>query len=266
MNSNSFDLDAYLARVGLASSPKANDDGLLALHGAQFFAIPFENLDIQLGRQINLDANSLQRKLVDHRRGGYCFELGGLALLALRALGFEVRPLLARVHLGDTISARTHQLDLVTVNESPWIFDVGFGAGGPRSPMPLEEGRVEERGGWVARLIRREPWGWLMQTLIEDEWVDSYSFTLGHVTAQDIALGNFYTSHSPDCHFTRQRVASAPREQGRISLMDFTLTEIGTGGKRIREISPGAPYIAALAELFGIDLDARYEEFADLPE
>lgn len=255
-----LDIDAYLARVGLRHVPAPDEAGLRALQEAQFFSIPFENFDIQLGRGIRLDPAHLVRKLVQQRRGGYCFELNGLMLLVLRRIGFSARPLLARVHLDASPSARTHQANLVEIDGRSWIIDVGFGAGGLRSPMPLEMGRIENGPGWAFRFEAREPWGIFMQTREGEAWKDSYSFDLSHVTDADLELGNHYTSTSPKSHFVTQRVASAPREHGRVSIRDFTLTRLDGDTKTTQEIPSGPAYLEALSMHFGIELDATYED------
>lgn len=259
-----LDIDAYLARVGLEHTPASDEAGLRALHEAQFFSIPFENLDIQLGRGIDLDPAHLVRKLVHGRRGGYCFELNGLMLLVLRRLGFSARPLLARVHLDARPSARTHQANLVEIDGRSWIIDVGFGAGGLRCPMPLEMHRIEEGPGWAFRFETRAPWGTLLQTREGDTWKDSYSFDLSHVTDADIELGNHYTSTSPKSHFVTQRVASAPRTHGRVSIRDFTLTRVEGDTKTEQDVPGGPAYLEALSDHFGIELDAAYEDLRSL--
>jgi N-hydroxyarylamine O-acetyltransferase len=256
----SFDSEAYLSRIGIKETPAPDEGGLRTLHNSQFSVIPFENFDIQLGRGINLDPGHLFEKLVRRRRGGYCFELNGLMLLALRALGFQARPLLARVHLETPPSGRTHQLNLVEIGDRSWIMDVGFGAGGLRSPMPLEADRVEEGPGSAFRFQQREPWGFMMLTRVDDEWKDSYSFDLSHVTDADIAVGNHYTSTSNKSHFVTSRIASLPHARGRIAIRDFTLTRIDDGGKATWEIPAGASYLEALSTHFGIELDAGYDE------
>jgi N-hydroxyarylamine O-acetyltransferase len=205
-----FPVADYLERIGLPSIPRADEAGLRALHRAQFFTIAFENLDILLGRGIHLAPEALVDKLVERRRGGYCFELNGLMSLALEAFGFATRPLLARVHLHSPPSGRTHQINLVTLGSRAWVMDVGFGGGGPRAPMPLEEGRIEEDDGLAYRLIAREPWGYMMQTREQDVWKDSYSFDLSVATPADIRVGNHFTSTSPDSLFTRTRTISLP--------------------------------------------------------
>ena len=260
-----FNLEDYLARVGLPNAPSADEDGLQALHEAQFMTIAFENFDIQLGRGINLDPAHLVAKLVNRRRGGYCFELNGLMLMVLRALGYQARPLLARVHLGPGSSGRTHQLSLVGIAGRSWLIDVGFGAGGLRCPMPLEDGYTAEGPGWSFRLQNREPLGFMMQSLEDGAWKDSYSFDLAHVTEGDIAVGNHFTSTAPASHFVTSRIASLPLAVGRVSLRNHTLTQLGSNGKTTREVAAGAPYLEELAATFGIELDAQYERLRGLP-
>jgi N-hydroxyarylamine O-acetyltransferase len=172
--------------------------------------------------------------------------------------GFKVRPLLARVHLESQPSGRTHLLNLVSFEQGPWIIDAGFGAGGLRRPLPLKTNIVKDDQGFSFGLEQRPPWGWMMRTLDKEEWKDSYSFDLEHVSPQDIVLGNFYTSHSPDTHFTQIRTASKPTSNGRISLRNFTFTEIADGKVFTEEIVDGPEYLDILATRFGIELEVDY--------
>ena len=96
----SFDLDAYLVRVAMPARPTLDPVGLQRLQQAHRMAIPFECLDVRLGRPIAIDSAAVFAKLVVAGRGGYCFEQNRLFLDALTALGFVARPLLARVWLG----------------------------------------------------------------------------------------------------------------------------------------------------------------------
>lgn len=258
-------LERYLARVGLERRPAADVDGLGALHRAQFMTIPFENFEIQLGRPVRLGQDELVAKLVDHRRGGYCFELNGLMLMVLHSLGFTARPLLGRVHLRQPVGGRTHQVNLVEIDGQRWIMDVGFGgAAGPRGPLPLEVGHVTEGPGWAFRLVDREPWGLMMQSLHDDTWRDAYSFDLGHSILADFVVANHFTSTSPTSHFVTSRIASLPLPDGRVSLADFTLTRTSGSRQATQELAPGPDYLQALDRVFGIELDAHYDELRPL--
>lgn len=97
-------LTAYFARIGWSDSANVNIETLQALHLLHNAAIPFENLDVLLPREMQLDDLSLEEKLVTARRGGYCFEQNGVFERALREIGFNVRSLLGRVVLANPSS------------------------------------------------------------------------------------------------------------------------------------------------------------------
>src|SRR5687767_10168065 len=126
-----FDLAAYLERIGYAGTPHPDRTTLAPLQLAHATHIPFENLDILLQRPVRLDIESLQAKLVEERRGGYCFEHNLLFAAALEAAGFSVTPLAGRVRYRTRRTLpRTHMLLLVSVGGADWIADVGFGLEG----------------------------------------------------------------------------------------------------------------------------------------
>ena len=256
-----FPWNAYRERMGLSGDIAPDLAGLFAMHRAQFHTIAFENLDIQLGRGIDLAPEALCAKLIAGQRGGYCFELNGLMLLALRHLGYDARPLLARVHLATPPGGRTHQLNAVTLADQTWLMDVGFGAGGPRQPLLLADGWEARGEFWGFRIERREPWGWLMASWEGGAWRDSYSFDLGYVTPQDIAVSNFFTSHSPDTHFTRLRVVSLPTGDGRISLRNQELTRLTGDRKTVTAVPAGAATMRLLADEFGLRVEAGFADF-----
>ena len=122
-------LRAYFSRLSWTGEPDVSIDTLRELHLQHNSAIPFENLDVLLPREIHLDDGALEEKLIAARRGGYCFEQNGLLERALREIGFNVRSLLGRVVLANPpqMPPRTHRLLLVEVAGERWIADVGFG-------------------------------------------------------------------------------------------------------------------------------------------
>lgn len=138
---STLDLDAYLRRIGYAGALDPGSATLEALHLAHASRIPFENLDILLGRPIRLDLGSLQAKLVRDGRGGYCFEQNLLLAAVLGRVGFDVTPLAARVRYRITRAVpRTHALLVVETGGERWLADVGFGLEGLLMPVPLRAG------------------------------------------------------------------------------------------------------------------------------
>jgi len=256
---NTFDCDAYLARIGLSDPVPITEDGLEATHRAHVYTIPFENFDILLGRGIDLSPDGLFKKIILQPRGGYCFELNGLYLHLLQALGFHARPLLARVHRRGEPGGRHHQLSLVNIQGRDWIADVGFGANGLRAPIPMEPEHIVRHDDLEFRLIARSPFGTMLQVMEDGGWRDLYSFDLEHVCAGDIDSGNHYTSTSPQSFFTWIRVASLPNPNGRISLQDFNLTVVAGGRVTTTELEPGAGYLDKVREYFGIIINTDYQ-------
>jgi N-hydroxyarylamine O-acetyltransferase len=266
MTATAFRPDAWLRRVRLQAAPRPNEDGLEALHRAQAYAIPFENFDILLGRGISLAPGMLVDKLVRHRRGGYCFELNSLLLMALEAFGFKARPLLARVHTPDGLTGRGHMLLEVTIKRRRWLADVGFGGPGLRAPIPLQVGRRARQDGQSFRLVEGKPLGITLQRRDDDHWQDLYSFDLGHVVAADIAYGNHFTSTHPSSFFTFTRVAALPLPEGRITLQNRSVRIADRTMRTEIEIDEGPGYLKALSTHFGIDLGVPYEQLKPLDE
>jgi N-hydroxyarylamine O-acetyltransferase len=264
MDPHEFDLEAYLRRINFSGSTDLSLDTLARLHRAHFHTYPFENFDILLGRGIDLDPQAVFNKLVRKKRGGYCFELNGLFLQALQALGFKARALLARVHLTGTPSGRGHQLELVSINDRDWLVDVGFGMNSPRGPIPMEWGWSATMGGRTIRLTDGGHFGTMLQTLEKGEWKDLYSFDLEYVFPADIAYGNHYTSTHPDTFFTYSRVAGLPCPEGGITLLDRTLKITTKGREEVQTLPDSPAYLDALKKHFSIELDASYDDLKPL--
>lgn len=268
-----FDLDAYLARIALKTPPSADADGLATLQRAHRLAIPFENLDVILGRGIRIDSESVFAKLVTARRGGYCFEHNRLFLDALAALGFEARPLLARVWLGATETpALLHALSLVTIAGEDWIADAGFG--GSYSPIMrlADDADADAPDGTRFRLVRDAIHGWMLSRDGHPATTDGrgagaglqpqYSFTLARVWDADLTLSNRWTSIAPESRFTQLRLVNMVLPSGLASLTDRLYRRRAGEDETIAEITDPRVYRMRLGMMFGIELTV--EEVAAL--
>ncbi len=137
-------LDRYCARIGYAGPRDATLTTLRALHRAHLLAIPYENLDIHLGLPLTLDREAMFTKLVDERRGGWCYEMNGVFGRVLETLGFSVRYLSGAVGRAERgWRAQGNHLVLLVTLDRPWIADVGFGDGF-LTPLPLEVGHFRQ--------------------------------------------------------------------------------------------------------------------------
>lgn len=268
----SFDLDAYLARLRLPETPAADAEGLAIVQRAQRLSIPFENLDVRLGRGIKVDSESVFTKLVTARRGGYCFEQNRLFFDALAAIGFTARPLLARVLLGATgTPPLTHMLLLVTIDGREWIADAGFG-GSYAPPMPLVAGaEATAPDGALFRLIEDER-GWV---LVRDGApgatdgrgggsgpVEQYVFRLTEVAQADLNMSNHWSATAPGSRFVDLVVVSIALPAGYASLIDRSYRRHASGEDNAAEIDDPRVYRLRLSMMFGIDLST--DEVAQL--
>src|SRR5580765_7650435 len=117
-----MDTAAYLARIGFTGSARPDAETLRGLHLAHLYTVPFENLDISLGRQICCDEERFLHKVVDLRRGGFCYELNGAFAALLRELGFRVTLLSARVaHEDGSASPEFDHMALLVDLEETWL-------------------------------------------------------------------------------------------------------------------------------------------------
>ena len=248
-----LDLAAYLARVGLAAAPAPTPAGLAELHLAHATHIPFENLDVLLGRPIRLDLASLQRKLVSGSRGGYCFEQNILFAAVLEAVGFRVMRLAARVRYRATkLLPRTHMLLAVDTDEGRWIADIGFGGSGPLVPLRWVAGEEQRQFHWAYRLVE-EGDAWVLQNRQKDAWQDFYAFKAERQELVDYEVANHYVSTHPDSAFTRTLAAQLPTPDARYILRNRELTTERATGVDTRVVGDDE-LLAVLAELFGLHL------------
>ena len=262
MNSDNFPISRYLERITLSSLPRPDVEGLKQIHAAQVFSIPFENLDIHLGRIISLQPEDLVVKILNRSRGGYCFELNGLLRMALSAAGFIVRPRLARVLYGRTEPGPyTHEILIVTLSGREWLADAGFGGPGLRFPLPLIPDRIYEQCGDHYRLKQDPSIGWVLQKKSKNTFTNLYAFMDQWTLDVDIEMANHFTSTWPGSIFRARKMCSFPKPWGRITLSDMELT-IHRDGQSVHKIlSPGPAYMEALVENFGLALDSDYTNF-----
>ena len=250
-----MDVTAYLKRIGYYGSLTPTAETLRELHRAHLLAVPFENLDIQLGQPIVLDETQFFDKIVMRRRGGFCYELNGLFAWLLRALGFEVTLLSARVAAGEGgFGPEFDHLVLLVQLQERWLADVGFGDSF-RDPLRLDEPGEQRQAAGVYRVIHEgEAWT-MLERDGEGKIVDGYRFTLQPRRLADFADMCRYQQTSPDSHFTQKRICSLATPEGRVSLSDMRLIITAKGERREQALSDPTEFSAKLLEYFGIKLN-----------
>jgi N-hydroxyarylamine O-acetyltransferase len=215
-----FDLEAYLARIGLSGRPSVAE-----VHRAHITSIPFENLDPRRGVPASLELEDLERKLVRERRGGYCFEQNLLLKAALEALGAEVETVLARVRVGaepGAVRPRSHLLLRVRADGLDLHADVGFGNGSLLEPLPWGPGEEHLQSGWRFRIVQEGP-ELVLQTVQARQWVDVYAFAPQASPLIDLETSNWFTSTHPHSPFVTGLIVSTQAGDGtRTTLSDWS--------------------------------------------
>ena len=223
------------------------------LQVAHLLAVPFENLSIHARQPIVLADEALFTKIVEHKRGGFCYEANGLFAALLRELGFDVAMLSAGVASaeGDFGPDFDHMALLVTL-EQRWLVDVGFGDSF-REPLRLDERSEQVQGSRAYRIFPDDPYLILMQRDVGDEWKAQYRFTLQTYGYADYAEMCRYHQTSPQSHFTQGRICSRATEEGRVTLSGMRfITTSASGERQERTLTSQEEYAALLHEQFGI--------------
>ncbi|MFO1468719.1 MAG: arylamine N-acetyltransferase [Steroidobacteraceae bacterium] len=224
---HALDLDAYFTRIGYVGPRAPTLATLNAIAASHSSAIPFENLDVLLGQTPKLDLASLERQLIQNRRGGYCFQQNGLLLEALSALGFKATPLCARVRLKqprEFIPPRTHLFVKVDLAGEPWMVDCGIGGFSLTAAIRMAV-EVEQPTPHETRRIVREGTRLFHQVRLKGRWEDIYEFSDEEMPLIDRELGNWWTSTHPESIFRQHLiVARAGLDGTRRSIQDREFT------------------------------------------
>lgn len=246
----SIDLDAYFRRIGYDGPKEATLPVLRELHRLHPRAIPFENLNVLLGRGVKVDLGSVQDKLVHARRGGYCFEHNLLFSAVLTALGFSVTDLAARVQWNrpeGALTPRTHRLVKVRTFEGDYQADVGFGGLTQTAPLRLEAGA--EDGGYRIVAVGGEL---QLQFRLPAGWAPVYQFDETPQQAIDYELANWFVSTHPSSPFVSSLMAAWVGEDRRYAVFNRELSEYPhAGGAQRRALTPGE-LEALLHDTFGL--------------
>jgi N-hydroxyarylamine O-acetyltransferase len=211
----------YLKRIGINKIPEPTLEALNAIQKAHLYTVPYENLDILIGKPLSLKTEDLYEKIVTNGRGGYCFELNELFAWLLRQIGYGITDYFARFLRDekDIPMRRHHVLRARVPGEAfDYLCDVGVGTGSPTYPIRMEEGAVQKQGRAEYRFTRDAFLGWVLEEVKRGEWVPVFSFTEEPQLPIDFAAASFYCERSPDSIFNKEPMVAMRTETGRVTL------------------------------------------------
>lgn len=253
-----FDRQAWLNRIGYRGSLEPTLDSLNGLIFAHSCAIAYETLDIMLGRTPRLDLASLQSKMIEGGRGGYCLEQNMLFREGLRSFGYRATSLQGRVVRGLDIDAprpAIHMLLQIELPEGPHLADVGFGNLAPTCALLLEEGKQQATPHEPMRFI--DVGGELtLQARLGDGWGHIYRVIPYPRYDGEYEITNWYTATHPDTPYRSNIIAAIPGpDRSRVTLFNRRVTVRHANGDASRRVlSSPAEFRSLLRDIFGLKL------------
>ncbi len=252
-------LAAYLARIGFEGTPRVDLDTLSRIQHGHMRSIPYENLDVQLGRTVGFDLDAQVHKLVLRRRGGWCYEMNGVLGWALEQIGFAVTRLagaVARQQFGDSHFGNhlVLRVDLAAqadpTHDGGWLVDVGFG------DCPLWPVR------WRAHAFTHGFLGMRFEALADGSW-RLHSHARGAAPSFDVSLDPAQTARlapmctmlqtDPGSPFVQNLVCMRHHEDRLLQLRGKVLTTLLAHDTVRRELQDAQDLMTTLREDFGID-------------
>lgn len=220
-----MDIQRYLQHIHFTGTAKADLPTLQQLHRCHMLAVPFENLSIIYHQGIELTEAALFSKIVEHHRGGFCYELNRIFALLLKQLGFQVTFISGQVRVKNGVfGPQFDHMALVVTLDQPYLVDVGFGDSF-LTPLKITTTEQQHQASGIFHLEQDGDDYYLARRhgAHHTHAKTLYRFTLQPREPEDFADMCHYHSTSPQSHFTQKLVCSRPTENGRITLSESKL-------------------------------------------
>ena len=256
---------AYMDRIGYVGPVDRSLESLLALHRAHVLSVPFENLDIHLGRFIPVDVGHAFEKIVGDHRGGYCYELNPLFHALLTRLGYDTKMISARILLGDRGDG--HPFDHVTTIvhlDDDWLVDVGFGRQPPPMPVVLDnENEASDENGTFKIRFRDDEFV-VMGSTDDGNYEEMYGFGLTPRILPEFEERSEWIQTSSESIFTKAPICTLLTENGRLTISGLNFIKSESGKVEVSEVTT-EERDELLRSVFGIELgNAKLPDKAEL--
>ena len=249
-------LVAYFERIRYDGDDRPTLETLGALQRQHVLNVPFENLDVQLGRPLTTDPEAALDKIVFRGRGGWCYEQNGLFGWVLSKLGFSVTRVAAAVMRLDRgpVSSANHLSLIVGVPEQPgrsYLADVGFG-GSLIDPLQLTE-TDDVQAPFRVGLRRLDDGHWQFW---ENDGGGEFSYDFLARPGDEQALSDrcVFLQNDPASGFVLNLVAQRRTPDEHKTLRGRVYTVRGTSGKKETIVPSPEALVQILGQDFGLDV------------
>ena len=262
-----MNLDNYLNRINYHQIPQINIDTLKELHRKHFFAVPFENLDISLKKPLNVDVNSLYKKVVIEKRGGFCYELNFLFYHLLKQIGFDCQIISARMYeKRDTLGAECDHLAILVKLEENWLIDVGYG-NLFSEPMKIcrhnrdDSANFYEDRSSVYKMSRVNELNYILSESRRNyKFEKIYMFDTTSRKIEEFNEQIRFKQYSKESYFVKNRICTVPTKKGRITLFNNKFIKTTFNKKEERTIQNDREFYQILRREFDITIASIREE------
>ena len=262
MKASNFDLQQYFDRIGYqrnsdSTSPlnqNVDVNRLSDIMRSQLFSVPFENTEVQAGFVPSLVPEDIVTKIVERKRGGYCYEVNGIFAMALTALSVPYYFVAARPMFYPTTRPKTHMAIVAHVDGQDWLCDLGFGSYGIRAPFPLHQLDCEIQQDHDTFMITKNgEREYCLQAKVDGKWASQYGFDLYAQEWIDFAPANFMNATHPDAIFVQKLLIVQQHTEGRTILFGRTL-KINNNGLTHSEVIPDIQLVTLVNKEFGLEM------------
>ncbi|KAJ4390335.1 hypothetical protein N0V85_007323 [Neurospora sp. IMI 360204] len=283
-------LDRYFRHIGYSPKDSEDDLGRLAMLQLRHMArVPFESLTLHYSKhhRLSLDLEDLFEKIVDKGRGGYCMEVNAFFGAVLRSLGYTLINVGGRVKKGE-YNGWNHMVNIVTINNTRYLVDVGFGSNGSVNPVPLVHNHIfptvsPVRGRLEYKSLSQHTdptnqriWVYSTQENSSALWKEMYCFAADmEFFPADFEVMNLSTMTSPQSFFVQTVMCmwlllddddddDDKKEQQPIGVLilhkDYVKRRIGDKSEIIEHFESEEQRVKALQKYFGIVLTKKEKE------
>jgi N-hydroxyarylamine O-acetyltransferase len=244
----------YLARINYRGKLEPTLAVLSELQLAHLLHVPFENLDIH--NKVKIDLSKSYEKVIDHNRGGFCYELNSVFFQLLKSIGYNVKMISARVFNNNskTYGAEfDHLASIVKIDAEEYLVDVGFGEFAFH-PLKVELNIEQEDARGIFKFEKGDENYWIVSKKnTEGEFVPEYKFSMIERKLDEFEAMCLYHQTSPQSHFTQNRICSLPTKEGRITLSNYTFKVTTNGNVEEKQLANETEVTELLSKYFNIN-------------
>jgi N-hydroxyarylamine O-acetyltransferase len=246
------DFIAYLERIVYTGIINVTDEVLMRLHKKHVYQIPFENLDVYYKRIFNLDIGNVYEKVINDKRGGFCYELNLLFNWLLTQIGFTSRIIASRIFNEDgTVGPEFDHMSIYVKTGKEYLLDVGYG---DLFVTPIEmSGGMQFDGRNYFRIDRWNKNEYVISMSTDGlSFSRKYTFSLDVVDIKDFDSICIDKQINPTSFFVKNVVCTKPTENGRVTIFNNKFVE-KDGESRMEQVIQSDEHLTrCLKDKFGI--------------